>query len=255
MAKLKESEFTNRIKSLVGDEYVFLDKYDGAETKIRVKHNVCGTVRLVTPHAFTKGPSCPTCSVKKPKLTEDVFRQRVLDEVGEEYNFLECYVNMRTKIKVVHNKCGSQYKVAPHMFFKGTRCPQCNSSKGESYISTFLTELGIDYEREYRFPDCRYKYTLPFDFALVDEGNVYAVIEYHGKQHYYPNEFFGGDDGFIGVKERDRIKENYCVDNGIKYIEIPYILTKEQINATIVHFVSLSSLSAQSYKKEVVHIG
>jgi len=233
MGKLSNDIFIERIIKLTGKDFTFLDEYDGAETKIRVRHNICGNIHMVTPHAFTKGPSCPECSVKKKKLTNGDFINRVVAQVGSEYMFLEDYVNMRTKLNVIHMKCDTRYKVNPHMFLKGTRCPDCNFSKGESYISNFLKQNNIEYESQFRFSDCKHKYTLPFDFALSDDTGIYAVIEYHGKQHYQINEFFGGEDGFKSLQKRDAIKERYCNENNIIYVEIPYILTSDQIEETI----------------------
>lgn len=250
--KLSNNEFTERIKKLVGDEYVFIDKYDGAEMKLKVLHNVCGSVHMVTPHAFTKGASCPKCSVKKNKLTNDDFLTRVQNQVGDEYTFRDIYKNMRTKLKVVHNVCDTEYMVNPKMFLKGTRCPKCNASKGERYVSDLLRQNDIEYSSQYRFSDCRSKYSLPFDFALLREGTVYAVIEYHGKQHYEVNDYFGGLEAFNSMKERDRIKEDYVNDKNIAYIEIPYILTDKQIDDSIFRALFKYSSAETKIKEGVV---
>ena len=43
------------------------------------------------------------------------------------------------------------------------------------------------------------------------------AIEYDGKQHYSPINFFGGNDGFNIQSKRDLIKTEYCIKN---YIEL-----------------------------------
>ena len=60
---------------------------------------------------------------------------------------------------------------------------------------------------------------LPFDFYLF-KYNI--LIEYQGEQHYKPRKKFGGEEGFKNTVIRDNIKKQYCKNNNIKLIEIPY---------------------------------
>ncbi len=61
---------------------------------------------------------------------------------------------------------------------------------------------------------------------FIKEINV--AIEYNGKQHYEPVEFFGGEDGFNYTQERDRQKREKCISNNCKLIEIKYDETLEE---------------------------
>lgn len=101
----------------------------------------------------------------------------------------------------------------------GSNCPKCKSSKGELSIISFLSEHDIKYIQEKRFNDCKYKSYLKFDFYLP-ELNI--CIEFDGKQHFKPNEFFGGDEALEETKIRDEIKNKYCENNNIKLIRIRY---------------------------------
>jgi len=57
-------------------------------------------------------------------------------------------------------------------------CPFCiNESKGEKTIEKILYELGISYERQKTFNDCKDKKKLPFDFYLPEKN---MCIEYNG---------------------------------------------------------------------------
>lgn len=47
-------------------------------------------------------------------------------------------------------------------------------------------------------------------------------IEYDGGQHFKEVKHFGGKAGFEQRKENDKIKTQYCIDNNIKLIRIPY---------------------------------
>jgi len=61
--KKTTEEFKSEVKSLVGDEYVVLDKYVNNKTKITFQHKKCGKSYQVTPKDFTKknGNRCPYC--------------------------------------------------------------------------------------------------------------------------------------------------------------------------------------------------
>lgn len=59
------------------------------------------------------------------RKTNEEFQQEIKDMVGDEYTFLDTYVNTSTKIKVKHNICGNTYKVTPNHFLRGSRCPYC----------------------------------------------------------------------------------------------------------------------------------
>jgi hypothetical protein len=107
---------------------------------------------------------------------------------------------------------------------------------GELLIENLLDKNKIKYVKQHKFLDCDNKGTgsgckkLPFDFYLKN-GNV--VIEYDGIQHFMPNKFFGGDEGFLRRKQLDEFKNQYCKKNGIKLIRIPYTMKKEDIEPYI----------------------
>ena len=52
--------------------------------------------------------------------------------------------------------------------------------------------------------------------------NEELLIEYDGIQHYEAVEIFGGIPAFKKRQKRDQIKNQYCKDNNIKLIRIPY---------------------------------
>ena len=142
--KWTNEDFLQKVANQVGDEYTFLEPYQGSDTKIRVKHNKCGNVYEITPYRFLKQKQrCPKCAIsiraeknrKTPKKkkkrvsplkkTNEQFKHEVKEAVGDEYTFLDPYVNRQVKIKVRHNKCGHVYEVTPTNFLRGRRCPKC----------------------------------------------------------------------------------------------------------------------------------
>lgn len=101
------------------------------------------------------------------------------------------------------------------------RCDKCSSRQStlEWTIEQYLILKNIKYEKEKRFNGCKNKRELPFDFYLNDYS---CVLEIQGSQHYYENDYFQQT-----LKERqriDKIKEDYCKNNNIKYISIPFWL-------------------------------
>ena len=106
-------------------------------------------------------------------------------------------------------------------------CQKC-SDKSQSIISKkteeYLIKNKLKYIREYRIDDCRSIKPLPFDFYLPDYN---ICIEVDGEQHYEPVAFGRAPkekviDNFRELKIRDDIKTQYCKDNNIKLIRIPY---------------------------------
>lgn len=48
------------------------------------------------------------------------------------------------------------------------------------------------------------------------------AIEYQGKQHFEPVDFFGGEEGYKKTVERDKLKRKLSEENGIKLVYINY---------------------------------
>ena len=71
--------------------------------------------------------------------------------------------------------------------------------------------------------------TLPFDFYLPD---LNKCIEYDGQHHYYPVTFNGvseeraKENHLITIKH-DEIKNQYCKNNNIELLRIPYYNFKD----------------------------
>ncbi len=119
--------------------------------------------------------------------------------------------------------CGREYECLPCSIFyspiPSVRCPRCAGtiSSYELKIINFLKKKKIKYIQQYRFEDCKLFKPLPFDFYLP-EYNV--CIEVDGEQHFARK--MQTEKEFEDTKKRDKIKDEYCKDNGIKLIRIPY---------------------------------
>lgn len=192
----------------------------------------CGKEFNTTLVTFMHGNKkhCDDCgrinlSLNKRK-THEQFIEEVYNLVGEEYSVLSKYNGTDNYILIRHNskECNYyKYKVTPSKFLNGRRCPKCYQSNGEKNIRTWLEMNNINYIPQYTFGDCKNIKPLPFDFAIFDkQNNLICLIEYQGEQHFRPVEIFGGEKTFKIIKENDLKKKQYCKDNNITLIEIPY---------------------------------
>lgn len=223
LAKKTDKKFKQEVYNLVGDSYTVLGNYVNANTKLKIKHNKCGNVYEVRPYNFLSGRRCPKClqkrRVHKLSKTDKQFKQEVYNLVGNSYTVLDNYVNNYTKLKFKHNKCGNIYKVTPYCFLDGIRCPYCNSPKGELMIDNILKSLNINYEAQKTFDDLKDKSYLSYDFFILDQN---ILIEYQGKQHYEPINYFGGEATFKRQQKHDQMKLDYAKEQGYNLITVPY---------------------------------
>ena len=101
----------------------------------------------------------------------------------------------------------------------------CINSSGEYKITKILQELNIPFKKQFKIDECKNKLPLPFDFAIFNlQEKLCCLIEFQGRQHYYKTEGSWKDteENFQERLKRDQIKRNYCEENNIPLIEIPY---------------------------------
>jgi hypothetical protein len=134
--------------------------------------------------------------------------------------------------------CGNTFTALPAKVNNGhiTSCGCRIQSSGEDYVASILTEYKINFVPQYTFDDCKLKYPLRFDFAIMRDDIVIGLIEYDGKQHFEPIEFFGGIEGFHETKIRDQIKNEYCCSHNIPLIRLHYTLSTDEIKTKVYEY-------------------
>ena len=115
--------------------------------------------------------------------------------------------------------CGKLIDINSHHLKDGS-ASHCGclgyNSIGEKNIISILQENNIEYECQYKFLDLgNYRY----DFYLP---NLNRLIEFDGKQHFEPNEYFGGEEEFLLRQKNDNIKNQYALSHQIPLVRIPY---------------------------------
>lgn len=161
---------------------------------------------------------CPMCGGTYSYDTEE-FVSKAKKKHGNKYTYKNCkYIRNNKIVTITCDKHGNfSQRAGDHL--NGAGCPTCNSSKGESVIRESLLCLSVNFEEQKRFKTCKNKKPLPFDFYLPDHN---LLIEYDGRQHYKPVSYWGGNKRFNTLKRNDQIKNNWCLDNGITLLRIPY---------------------------------
>ena len=173
---------------------------------------------------------CPICSGLKKYEYE--FVKNYIESFGHKL-LSEDYINCSSSLDIKCDNGHIYHKDFNDFKNNESRCPYCRPiSKGETYIRNFILQHNIYFEEQKILNNCKNKDYLPFDFYIP---SLNLLIEYDGKQHYKYGCFGGDLLDLMNIKYRDNIKTNYCQQNNIKLIRIPYwdydnveeILTKE----------------------------
>jgi len=103
----------------------------------------------------------------------------------------------------------------------------CLGSIGENEISKILKENNIIFDHDKIFPELLQKTgrRLRFDFIIYNkDGSLNRFVEFDGNQH--KTGMWGGTwsnlEPLEVIKERDNIKNNFCLINNYTLVRIPY---------------------------------
>lgn len=208
------NETLERFKKFIDkhDEWILRSSLDSVHSKtlVECQCNYCGRTNRKTVYDYMRGRGC-FCQTDTEQKTTEQFKEYLADD----YELLSKYKNAYEKVTLRHS-CGFIYKVSPHNYLSGKRCPRCArfESKGERRVKKFLTDSNISFIQEY--PTRIQNHLLRFDFYLPQYD---LFIEYQGQQHYNKVDFFGGEERFLKQRYLDDIKRDFC---GKRLIEIPY---------------------------------
>ena len=121
--------------------------------------------------------------------------------------------------------CGNHtYVISSNLIRGNTTSCGCSKSKGEQKCISLLTQFNIDFITQQTFDTCIFPNTggkARFDFYVKDS----YLIEYDGSQHFESTRHSGGwntKEHFEKVQQRDEYKNQWCKENNIPLIRIPY---------------------------------
>lgn len=172
----------------------------------------CGKEKRVKVTHLRSGAST-NCGCKRRK-----------DLIGKTY----CLLTVKNSLGVVDEqqhllcqcKCGGEKEVKYDNLVRGnTKSCGCLNSEANSTIANWLTLRKIPFEREYTDYRCRNIRNLPFDFAIKQP---LKLIEFQGYHHYHTIKARGGFMRLERTKKHDQIKKEFCSQNSIPLLIIPY---------------------------------
>ncbi len=117
------------------------------------------------------------------KKTQHEFEQEVLNIAGSDYSVLGEYIDNKTKIKILHLTCQTEFDMLPSNFLQGQRCPLCGKLKAiksktktnDKFVKEVFDLVGDKYKAigEYKGALCN------IEMMHVECGNVYSVRPRH----------------------------------------------------------------------------
>ncbi len=233
ISKLKTLFTKTKEKFIEESNLIHNNKYDYSKTdyindstKLIVICPIHGEFEQLA-NKHLQGNGCKGCQKSKTASSfktkySEIFIDRAKKVHGDKYTYLE-YIAMRKNMKIICKKHG-EFEQRPDNHLRGNGCPSCDISFGETLIQNYLNNSNIKFKKEKTFDGCKNKLKLPFDFYLEEKN---TIIEFDGIQHYEPIDYFGGLEAFEYRKSNDKIKNEYCKNNNIRLIRIPYFKIKE----------------------------
>lgn len=183
----------------------------------------CGTIGFIDEQHLLSGAS-KSCGC----LLHDLYCEDLTGQQFEKLTVIkqvprpEHLSNISRAYWLCQCECGNQVIVRASSLKNHTiNSCGCIASLGEQKILHILKENHINYEYQKTFLTCYFpdtKRCARFDFYINNE----FLLEFDGKQHYEPIEFFGGNEKFELQKTYDEIKNLWCKNNHIKLKRIPY---------------------------------
>lgn len=191
----------------------------------------CGNIASVRKTNLDQNPrSCNNC---KGEIISNIFQQKGYTiyplNIGDKFGLLTVIEKPYTKGTKLYCKCkcdcGNIVDIRKdHLLGLNHNytisCGCSTKSSGELKIAEILLNYNIEFKEQYRIKE--FNLSAPFDFAIFQDGQLCGLIEYDGKQHFSPIDYFGGEETLKIQQERDQKKNKWCKENNINLLRIPY---------------------------------
>jgi len=220
-------DFINEISN-INKDIIILGKYKNASLKIKCQCKIDNNVWYASPNKLLLGEGCPICAKIKigesHKKTEQEFLKEI-NKINPNIIILSHYNGIYNKIKCQCKKCNFIWETtATSLLHKHSQCPKETESYNEKKLQNILSNYFINYSIQKRYSDCKDVRPLPFDIYLKDYN---ILIEYDGEGHYLPIQRgkmskTEAETSLRLVQHHDKIKTEYCNNQNIPLIRIPY---------------------------------
>lgn len=201
----------------------------------------CGNKKIIAGAALRKGLTI-SCGCNKLKKIKEYNKKHTIDETGNIYGYLTVISRnedpeLAKDGRAMWNcqcKCGNICVIPGKLLRNGhvTSCGCRKQSLGEEAIENILLQNNFNYAKEYLIQTRKeliyQHHKSRFDFAIFDNNNnLKYFIEFDGSQHFEENIDEDGlgwnsKEKYEKTHERDMIKNQWCIENHIPLIRIPY---------------------------------
>lgn len=203
-------------------------------------HTIIDVLAANLKRGHTTSCGCTQKKIVSQKHLKDLtgirFGRLVVLERGQDY------ISSTGKSKRVVWKCqcdcGNKVEVEATSLQSGATqsCGCIGRSRGEYKIGELLKNNNIPFQRQKKFDNCYFPDSnrpASFDFFVENK----YLIEFDGEQHddIVPHGYFTSST-LARIRERDRFKNQWCKDNHIPLIRIPYSqLNNLTLNDLLLH--------------------
>lgn len=164
---------------------------------------------------LNKSNGCPYCcgKVMDNKRLDSKILGRTIFRIGN-------YVEYKQPLEFGCSVCGASWKAKANSILCGSGCPKC-LKKNETRIGKVITDIfKLEPLHNKRLYITNKEFVL-FDYKFEYRGKT-VIVEYNGIQHYEPVERFGGIEKHSKQLKRDMKLREFCLENKIILVEIPY---------------------------------
>ena len=215
-------DFIDQAKKVHGDKYDYSKvEYTNSQTKVCIicpKHGEFWQ----TPNSHLNGAGCTSCWKENRVLGKEEFIKRAREVHGDKYDYSKVnYINASTSVCIICPKHGEFWQT-PHSHLNGNGCQFCsnegNISENKLY-DELIHNIKDEIIKQKKFKWLKYKNPMSIDFYIPSKK---IAIEYQGKQHFKPVQWYGGKDIFEELLKRDKQKIKLCEKNGIKLLHFTF---------------------------------
>lgn len=256
--KYGENRFTVLIEESLDDSILYKRKDTNKTIKKTSVHLLCCECHntfiypIDTIYKYisgeTKGLPCKNCEERinnEKRLQYFIDKFTILNQEEKRYldfDFSEAYLRsvkigkhpIAKIFNIKCNRCGEYFDLLYDSLLRAVNCPHCSMSSGETIINGWLRENNVLFQTQVRLQnenivELGHPRGFIIDFVVEINSETYW-IEYHGEQHYTFCTHFKDDiNHFYNQLIRDEFISNYCKQNNIKFLELPWTLKSTEI--------------------------